>query len=207
MSTIHDFSAPLLPAALIPAVRGEPVARRFSVDEYHRMIETGILSEDDRVELLDGWILEMSPIGPPHEVCISLLLEELQQSLSSGWLVRLQSPITLSTSEPQPDVSVVRGRPRDYVAHHPKPDEVALVVEVADSSLTFDRQLKRPRYAAAGIPEYWIVNLIDRQLEIYRDLAAGGDYTKPVILSEADSVPLTIDGKVAGTLRVSDMLP
>ncbi len=131
------------PPTITPFVGGTPPAHRFSVDEYHHMIETGILTENDRVELLDGWILEMSPIGPPHEVCVSLLMESMQKVLPTGWMIRVQSPITLPNSEPQPDASIVRGRPRDFLTHHPLPAEVGIVIEISESSLSYDRRQKR----------------------------------------------------------------
>jgi Uma2 family endonuclease len=207
MSTIHEFSAPLLPAAVIPPVRSEPKARRFTVDEYHRMIETGILTENDRVELLDGWILEMSPIGPPHATCVALVAEVLQSILPAGWHLRLQAPITLSTSEPEPDITIVRGNIRDYVTRHPSGSDIGLIVEVSDSSLEYDRNSKRTQYAAAGIAEYWIVNFNDRQLEVFRDPTPAGEYRNPSIVYESGSVQLSLAGKSAGTLRIADMLP
>ncbi|MGD9633565.1 MAG: Uma2 family endonuclease [Pirellulales bacterium] len=193
--------------AIVPLVTGGRPARRFTVDEYHRMIETGILTENDRVELLDGWILEMSPIGPPHATCVALVAETLQAVLPSGWHIRLQSPITLQTSEPEPDITVVQGNIRDHVTHHPTGAEIALIVEVADSLPDYDRNSKRPHYAAAGIPEYWIVNFNDRQLEVYRGPVAGGDYLRPNVLDESSAVQLSLAGRVVGALRVADMLP
>lgn len=171
------------------------------------MIETGILKGTDRVELLDGWILEMSPIGPPHATCVALVAEALQALLPSGWHVRLQSPITLKTSEPEPDIAVVRGNIRDYITRHPAGADIGLIVEVADSSLEYDRNSKRPHYAVAGIPEYWIVNFNARQLEAYRDPVAGGDYLSQLALDEASSVQLSLNGSVVGSIRIVDVLP
>lgn len=206
MSTQSDSSYASL-GVVVPVVAGAPPVRRFTVEEYHRMIEAGILSENDRVELLDGWILEMSPIGPPRRTCVSVLQAVLQTIVPAGWSVLAQGPITLATGEPEPDLTVVHGGLRDYLDRHPGPSDIALVVEVADTSLEYDRREKRAQYALAGIPEYWIVNLIDRQLEIYRDLAAGGDDMSPVVIDDSGSVALTIAGKVEGTLRVADVLP
>jgi Uma2 family endonuclease len=193
--------------AIVPLVPGARPPRRFTVDEYHRMIETGILTENDRVELLDGWILEMSPIGPPHASCVRLLAALLQEQLPAGWFVSIQSPITISNGEPEPDIAVVRGTLREFDTRHPSPADVGLIIEVADASLQYDRLQKRQQYAAAGIPEYWIVNLVDRQLETYRDLTVGGDYAKPVVVDASSSVALMIAGKPAGTIRVADFLP
>lgn len=171
------------------------------------MIETGILTENDRVELLDGWILEVSPIGPPHATCVALVVAGLREALSTGWHVWQQSPITLRMSEPEPDILIARGHIRDYVTRHPSGSDIALVVEVADSSLEFDRNLKRLLYAAAGIPEYWIVNLIDRKLETYRNPLAGGDYQRPEVVDEDGTVPFSIEGKIIGMLKVAEILP
>lgn len=191
----------------VPLVVGTQPVRRFSVDEYHRMIETGILTENDRVELLDGWILEMSPIGPPHMTCVGLVASVLQEMLPRGWSVRAQGPITLENGEPEPDVTVVRGGIRDYRDHHPYGADVALVIEVADSSLQFDRLQKRPQYATAGIPENWIVNLIDRCLEVYSEPATDGDYQSRRVVDASGSVEVQIAGQSAGQIAVADLLP
>jgi Uma2 family endonuclease len=185
-----------------------PAVRRFTVDEYHRMIEAGILGENDRVELIDGWIVEMSPIGPPQATSVSLLAALLQERVLAGWIVRVQSPITITiaSSEPKPDIVVARGRIRDYVDHHPSGSEIALVVEVADATLQFDRQQKRKQYAVAGIPEYWIVNLIDRCVEIYKG-PARHDYPAPVVVDSTGTFELMIGGKNVRQISVADLLP
>jgi Uma2 family endonuclease len=194
-------------ATFTPFVAGAPPVRRFTVDEYHRMIETGILSENDRVELLDGWILEMSPIGPPHATCVSLVCAALQERVPQGAVIRAQSPITLPNSEPEPDVVVADGSIRDYAEHHPSAVEIALVVEVADSTLDFDRRQKRIEYARAGIREYWIVNLIDRQLEVFRDPAPSGDYTIREIIDADGTIKWLVSGAASIALAVADLLP
>lgn len=196
-----------LSPSTVPLVVGTQPVHRFTVDKYHRMIETGILAENDRVELLDGWILEESPIGPPDATCVSLIIEALQHMLPAGCCIRAQVPITLATGEPEPDVTVVRGGIRDYRDHHPYGADVALVIEVADSPLQFDRLQKRPQYAAAGIPEYWIVNLIDRCLEVYADPIADGDYQRRHVVAASGSVELHIAGQSAGKISVADLLP
>jgi Uma2 family endonuclease len=198
---------PRFPSAVIPLFAGTPPARQFTVDEYHRMIETGILTENDRVELLDGWILKMSPIGPPHATALNLVAAALQNILPAAWFVRTQSPVTLETSEPEPDLTVVRGRIRDYLSHHPYPADVALLVEVADSTLDFDRLQKRLCYAAAGIAEYWIVNLIDRRLEVFRDPAPAGDYQITKTIDAGGSVELLLGGRPIASVQVDELLP
>jgi Uma2 family endonuclease len=196
-----------LSPSTVPLFVGTPPVRRFTVDQYHRMIETGILTENDHVELLDGWILEMSPIGPPHATCVSLILDALQQKLPSGWLIRAQSPITLAAGEPEPDVTVVRGSIRDYRDRHPGGPDIGLVIEVADSSLQFDRLQKRPQYAAAAIPEYWIINLIDRCLEVYADPVTDGDYQRRHVVDASGSVEVQLAGRSVGQIAVVDLLP
>src|SRR5262249_6277291 len=138
--------------------------RLFSVDEYHRLIETGILTEDDPVELLEGLIVPKMPHNPPHDCSIGLKEESLRGPLPTSWLIRIQSAITLSDSEPEPDLTLARGMARTYHDHHPGPQELAAIMEVADTSLARDRGEKLRLYARAGIVCYWIINLIDRQV-------------------------------------------
>jgi Uma2 family endonuclease len=207
MASQLSSSTTAFPPIITPFVAGTPPTRRFTVDEYHRLIETGILSENDRVELLDGWILEMSPIGPPHATSVNLAAAALQDALPAGWYIRTQAPITLENGEPEPDITVVRGRIRDYATHHPFGGDVVLLIEVADASLQYDRLQKRPQYAAAGIPEYWIVNLLDRRLELFRNPAPGGDYQDTDSIPAHGTVTLTIDGKQVASLAVADLLP
>ena len=116
--------------------------RRFTVEEYHRMIEAGVFAADERFELLEGWIVAEITRTPPHDVAIELLTDALRGALPAGWWVRVQSAITLTDSEPEPDLAVVRGAVRDHVQRHPDAAEIAVVIEVADSSLAPDRDLK-----------------------------------------------------------------
>ena len=143
--------------------------RRFTVEEYHRMGEAGILGPEDRVELLDGEVVEMSPIGREHAACVARLDQYFQLRLQGRVHVRVQNPVRLSDhSEPEPDVALVRPHEDFYVAGHPSPADVFLLVEVADSSLAYDRRTKVPQYAAAGIPEVWVVDLTTRTVEVFR---------------------------------------
>jgi Uma2 family endonuclease len=160
MTTQPATLGTLLSSSPVALPLGVPAARRFSVDEYHRMIESGILTENDHVQLVDGWIIEMPPIGPEHCTSTSLVGIAIDRSLPAGWVVRRQDPITLATGEPEPDVVIARGSIREYSTRHPVPADIALVVEVADATLNFDRVEKAKEYAAAGIAEYWIVNLV-----------------------------------------------
>ncbi len=151
------------------------VPRRFTVDEYYRMAETGILTQDDRVELLGGEIVEMTPIGPTHAGCVDQLNAMFQARLPPSACVRIQNPVRLDQHwEPQPDVAILRPRPAGYRDRHPGPTDVLLIVEVADASLLRDRKIKVPKYAAFGIAESWIVDLVARRVEVFRRPSASG---------------------------------
>lgn len=183
---------------------------RFSVEQYHAMIHAGILTEDDPVELLEGWVITKMSKNPRHSVVTQLVRETLARLLSSGWSVNTQEPITTADSEPEPDVAVVRGNRRQYLDHHPGPQDVALVVEVADSSLQRDRSLKKRLYAAAGISVYWIVNLLDGQIEVYTEPSGPTgqpDYRQQQNYGSADAVPVVIEDREVGRLSAQDLLP
>ena len=152
----------------------ESARRRFTVEEYHRMGLAGILREDDRVELIDGEIVEMTPIGSPHAGCVNRLARLFFAAAGQRAVVTVQNPISLPPgSEPQPDLVLLRPRGDFYAGGHPGPGDVWLVVEVADTSLTFDRTVKVPLYARAGIPEVWVVDLAGQRVEVYRRPAGG----------------------------------
>jgi Uma2 family endonuclease len=155
---------------------GTQSARRlFTTDEYHRMAETGILSEDDRVELLDGEIVRMSPIGSRHAACVDRLAELFTRRLPSRAIVRIQSPILLGRrSEPQPDLALLKRRADYYAERHPQSADVLLVIEVVDSSREVDRGRKLPLYARSGIPEVWVIDLKRDEVEVYRRPALRG---------------------------------
>ena len=155
------------------ATEVELIRRRFTVDEYHRMGEAGILNEDDRVELIRGEIVQMSPIGTRHAACVARLNEMLVGRLRGRAVVWPQNPlVVLPDSEPQPDIILLRHRTDFYAAELPRPDDVALLVEIADTSLRYDRRVKGPLFAEAGIRDYWIVDLGGDAMEVYRDPAA-----------------------------------
>lgn len=157
-----------------------PQRRRFTVDEYHQMAEAGILRPNDRVELLDGHIYTMSPIGSKHAACVRRLNRLFFKQAEPHALVSVQNPIQLTPdSEPEPDVALLAPRDDDYASRHPRPDEVFLLVEVSGETLTFDREVKLPLYAQAQIPEVWIVALEEEQIHVYRqpDDAHYADHT------------------------------
>lgn len=191
------------------AGRPDDIIWRLSVAQYHEMIRTGILTADDPVELLAGWLVYKMPKNPPHRIATRLAQQALEAVVPAGWYVDAQEPITLIDSEPEPDVMIVRGDTRDYRDRHPGPEDVALIVE-ADSTLERDRGVKRMVYARAGIPVYWIINVLERVLEVYYDPSGPGedaDYRQRRVYELSDSVPLMIDALEVGSVAVRDLLP
>ena len=165
-----------------------PPRRKLTVYDYQRMGESGIFHEDERVELLDGELYEMTPIGDHHIGGVISLEYVFGQRLGGRAFVSTQNPIRLSDfSEPQPDLALLRPRADFYRNGKARPEDVLLVIEVADSSLQYDQQTKLPRYAAAGIVELWIVNLIDEQIELYHD-PAGDTYATRSIHRRGDTL-------------------
>jgi Uma2 family endonuclease len=182
---------------------------RFSVEQYHRMAEVGILTENDRAELLEGVVIYKMTHNPPHDCTISLLQSELQARLPAEWLLRIQSSITLADSEPEPDLAVARGPARRYLQAHPGPRDLPLVIEVADTTLLQDRNDKGRAYARARIPVYWVVNLNTRSIEVYTAPRAG---RSPAYRHRQDHdadqfVPVVLDGQEIGLIPVRDVLP
>ena len=178
--------------------------RRFTVDEYHRMGGAGVFHEDDRVELLEGQIVEMSPIGPAHAGCVAALTGVLSRLCGEHVVVWVQNPVDLGErSEPLPDVALLAPGVDRYRTAHPRARDMLLVVEVADTSLEHDRDVKVPLYAAAGIPEVWLVNLTDQAVTLYRDLV-GGRYATVRTARRGETVTSLL--LPAATLRVEDIL-
>jgi Uma2 family endonuclease len=155
---------------------------RFSVEDYYRMAETGVLKPDARVELLDGRIIDMSPIGPFHG-SISKQLNKIFSAAAKGrWITALQDPVRLDDhSEPQPDLMLLKPVADFYRKRHPQPEDVFLLVEVSDTTLTTDREDKIPAYGHAGIGEVWIINLADLTIEVYREPHFTGYGSKAVV--------------------------
>jgi Uma2 family endonuclease len=188
-----------------------PVAgfHRFTVAQYHKMIELGVLTEDDRVELLEGYLVEKMPHDPLHDGTIQKINRRLTPILPAGWEVRVQMSITLPKSEPEPDIAVVREDPDGYMTRHPGPDDFGLLAEVANTSLDSDRDDKLPIYARAGIPVYWIVNVVDRQIEAHEQPSgpvANPGYGVRQVYKPGDAVPLVLDGVSVGPIPVNDLL-
>ncbi len=144
--------------------------RRFNVTEYYRMAEAGIIKPHDRVELIDGEIINLSPIGSSHAACVSRLDRLFQGLRQLKVVVTVQNPVRLNQfSEPVPDLAILRFRKNFYSARHPKPEDVLLIIEVADTTLLKDRIVKVLLYAAARVPECWLVNVVDDQVVVYSD--------------------------------------
>jgi Uma2 family endonuclease len=194
-----------------PVTYGHDAAMaRFSVARYQRMIETGVLTAEDKVELLENYVVLKMPRNPLHDSSVQRILRPVLRILPSGWDVRIQSAITLPDSQPEPDFAVVRGSAKDYENRHPFGADVGLLIEVADSSLLRDQRDKTRIYARAGIACYWIVNLVDQRIEVYRQPsgpAAVPAYGAFQTFQPGDAVPLVLDAISAGSLPVADLLP
>ncbi len=149
--------------------------RKFTVEQYHKMLESGILTEDDRVELIRGEVIEMSPIGTKHAACVNRLINLLVQLLGKRVIVAAQNPIRLNdNSQPQPDVALLKPRDDFYVTAHPQPQDIFLLIEVADSTIEYDQEQKIPLYAEANIIEVWLVDINEQIVEVYQQPTAAG---------------------------------
>lgn len=179
-------------------------SRLFTVDEYYAMAQAGVLKPEDRVELIGGEVLEMSPIGSRHAAHVNRLTRWLATALGERAIVSVQNPVRLDDfNEPEPDLAVLKPREDFYAEAHPGPSDVLLLVEVSDSSLVFDRKIKLPLYASHGIPEVWVVNLIEGVIEVLRE-PSGREYRKTLRLSRADELSsVTLSGL---KISVSDVL-
>lgn len=181
-----------------------PRVRRWTREDYHRMSQAGLLREQDRVELVDGDVVEMSPISPSHSVSVTRTSYALMAAFGPAFVVRVQQPLALGgRSEPEPDLSVIRSEDLELADH---PGSPLLVVEVADSSLRYDRTRKARLYAGARVAEYWIVNLGDRRLEVFRDpVPKARCYRQTFVLTEDEEAGcLALPG---ACWRVRDFLP
>lgn len=164
---------------------------RLTVEDYHKMAEVGILTEDDRIELIEGELIDMAPIGSPHSGSVTRLNHRLNRMLGDRAIVSVRNPIRLDRhNEPQPDIVLLRWRDDFYRHAHPTPTDILLLIEVADSSIRYDREIKLPLYARHGIPEVWLFNLPQRCLETHRE-PVGEAYTR---------VDYFRDGRVAPSL-------
>ncbi len=203
MSTITSTTSP---APAMPAWIPAPLYR-MTVEEYEAMVASGAFKGRNRFHLINGYLVEKMTQNPPHTIADMRCGAELDRVIPPGRHVRPSKPVRIPgrDSEPEPDRCVVRGTIDDYEAH-PGPDDVALVVEVADSSLAEDRKLATEVYGPAGIPVYWIVDVRGRRVEVYTGPGPQG-YGPPEIFAEGQSVPVVIGGREVGRIAVADILP
>jgi Uma2 family endonuclease len=183
---------------------GQVAKRLLTVSEYYRMAEAGIFSENERVELIEGELVTMSPIGSPHAACVMRLNALLSAKVGQTAIVNVQNPIHLSDySEPEPDLSLLKPRADFYAERHPTPEDVLLVIEVADTSLAYDQTVKVPLYARAGIPEMWLLDLTQDVITVNTQTASG-QYQQSRQVRRGDSITLSaIPGVV---LHVDEIL-
>lgn len=191
------------------AVPSEPIWR-LSVEQYHAMIQAAILTDDDPVELLEGWLVVKMPKNPRHRATTRIISGALENLLPDGWYVDTQEPITTTDSEPEPDVVIVRGNTRQYLDRHPGPEDIALVIEVSDATLQSDRTSKHRTYARANIAIYWIVNLVESQIEVYT--VPSGPIEQPTYAQRrdyklSDLIPVMLEGNEIGQLPLQELLP
>ncbi len=183
---------------------------RLSVDQYRAMADADILTADDRIELLEGWLVAKMTKHPPHTIAKGLTRDALADVTPEGWFVTTEDPVTALDSDPEPDISIVRGMIRDYPDRAPGPRDVALIVEVADASLPRDRSMKKRLYARSGFGIYWLINLARNRIEVYTDPT--GPVEEPDYLGRQDfgpdeMIPVVIEGREVGRLAVRDLLP
>jgi Uma2 family endonuclease len=184
-------------------------AHRFTVAEYHKLVQVGILTEDDHVELLEGHLVHKLPRDSTHDSSMDAFEGILPTLLPSDWFMRCQRAITLSDSEPEPDYAIVRGPRNRYRNEHPTPPDIGLIVEFSVSSLRIDRVGKARIYARAGIPIYWIVNVIDKVIEVYTQPSGPTEqpnYANRDEYAVGTSVPVILDGNTVGTIVVADVV-
>ena len=178
--------------------------RRFTVDEYEQLVKSGILTENDKCELIHGIISDKMVIGDSHSACVGRILRFFGQFAEARYLVRIQDPIRLADSVPEPDCVLANYRDDFYASGKPRPKDILLVVEVAESSLNQDRMIKMPLYASAGISEYWIANIVDSCIEVHRLPQPSGQYAEMRIYKRGESLsPLELPHI---TLAVNDIL-
>lgn len=205
-TTLTTPNAPAHTPGLTPLPKRNAQGRhRWTRDEYHRMIEAGYFN-GKRVELLDGEIWTMPPQLTPHAVSLGNTRRALEAVFGADHFARDQSPVVLNDgSEPEPDVVIVPGVPNDYFPDHPHPTQVAVLVEISDSTLRDDRRKKARAYARAGIADYWIVNLVNRRLEVHRDPTPDGKYQDVRAYRPEDAIsPLALPD---AEIRIADLLP
>jgi hypothetical protein len=185
-----------------------PNLYRFTAGQYEWMVKIGILTPDDRGELLEGWIVKKMTQHPPHATVLEYTRDALLPLLPAGWRLREQKPLRTPDSLPEPDLIIVRGPASRYERRHPQAEDVALVVEVADTTLEEDRERKGRIYARVRIPVYWIINLPEERMEVYTRPRAGKTpaYRERRDYARGETLPLTIEGEQLGEVAVNALL-
>ena len=200
--------APTRSAISSPRPPGTPPLHRITVDEYERIGAAGVLEDPSRVELVDGYLVDKMPKNPGHSYATKETLKALDRRLPAGWTSRKEEPVRIPDfDEPEPDVAIVRGSDADYRQRIPMPDDVALLVEVSETTLGQDRGKKRRAYAKAGIPVYWIVNLVDRQVEVHTRPVKAGRYRSRKVYKPGQQVPVVMAGQQLPPIAVDDLMP
>jgi Uma2 family endonuclease len=197
------------PADTLPTWHGRSV-QRFTVEQYHRMIDAGVFAGATKCELVRGCILEKPVTNPPHARASRRLLTRLGPHFPDpDWVVGFQQPVTLSDSEPEPDFFAAVGPESKYATRHPGPKDLALVIEVSDTSAGFDRGAKLALYAANKVTQYWIIDVNDRRVEVYTDPRGGKNpgYRTRTDYAPGDNVPVVAAGTVLGSIPAADLLP
>lgn len=208
MSAVALAAPPVTPPA--SAAPTEPELYRLNVDQYHRMIKEGILGDGDPIELLDGYLVLKMSRGPEHDFATCALNKRFARLVPDAFTLSNQCAATLADdSEPEPDFTIARGDESLYRHRHPGPADTALVVEVSASSLGRDRGTKARIYAAAGIPVYWVVNVTDKQIEVYTQPGGSGDaaaYAQQAVYAVGADVPVVLDGATVGPIAVAEVV-
>ena len=193
-----------------PSFLSRALYRKVTVDEYHQMLKDGTFEDGDPIELLEGYLVQKTGHNAPHGGTVTRLNARLVRLAPPGWVPRCQLPITLSDSEPEPDGVIARGDEPTFDGRHPLPEEIGLVVEVADSTRYSDRREKGRMYARAGLPVYWIVNLVDRVVEVYTDpdtAAAPPAYRTRTDYAPGSDVPVVLGGTAVAVVSVAELIP
>lgn len=202
----NTVTTPLMPA---PEFLEGAGFRRFTINEYHQMIRDGILIDGEAVELLEGWMVKKMSRGTPHDAVVQALFKRLLRLAPTGWDVRGQSAVTLGgDSEPESDFTFVKGDESAYRDRHPGPADIGLVVEVSSSSLRVDRTGKGRIYAHNGIPVYWVVNVVDKVIEVYTqptDTSPAAAYATRNDYPVGTAAPVVLDGNTVGTITVAEV--
>lgn len=183
----------------------QSTTRRFTPAEYHELIAIGVLKEGEPIELLEGYLIQKLPRGARHDTALDCLEGLLLGLPLAGWFGRPMRAVTLTDSEPEPDYAIVRGPRGRYGATHPTPAEIGLLVEVSDSSLLIDRHDKGRIYSLTGIPVYWVVNVVDKVIEVYTQ-PGGPTYGQRQDFPVGTDVPVVLDGSTVGTISAADVM-